>query len=479
MAAPFRVEVYDKDLKWKCLLGDIVNMRAVVRLNNRGNCELNLRSANNRIPLMQTAGTRLRVLFRGEPLISGPIDEFWGEGPSLTGLVTFNLIDDFEYIGNFLAWPNPAGAITEQNREAYTRTGPAETVFKDFVTANIMRRALQALNVKPNLGRGAPISVSGKFQYLNDVLLPQVTDAGLRIQVIHNKATGQLDIDAFPVADYPNKLTQQSRAIKKWRYKHTRTVVTNLVLGGHGEQDNRDFRLYSKPDRRALLHQVMEMYVDAHDTGTDYDQHLRDRENQQKTVDREYQDWQEAEQERLVSENRLAQAGLIKRSVDAGSDSSLKSDANSENSSATSAYASDLAETTNRWNVLQSEIAELARLDGLTAGLKAEYEAMAAERAEQAFSDGAEQGTMIIELAEAGTFRALGPKGLQLGQKVRCDVGGGTTLTDVVREMSIDWDSDNGLTVECTVGYQDDPQQAVLQAVAALARSIHNEKVSK
>lgn len=93
-------------------------------------------------------------------------------------------------------------------------------------------------------------------------------------------------------------------------------------------------------------------------------------------------------------------------------------------------------------------------------------------------AEGAATGTIEVQLAESGTFHYGGPKGVRVGDLVTASVGGSVTVTDVIREVTIEWTRENGRQIRATIGPKDDPMETVLKAIAALGRSLRRQEVS-
>lgn len=125
-------------------------------------------------------------------LVTGPAGELFS-GPTVkpvaaasqsdpAGTLKFEGIDFNTVLQDDLAWPDPAHAAEAQALEYDVRTGPAETVIRSLISANIgpdaptFRRAgfASKLLLDPDLGRGQTVTTSSRF----DNLLSQCALAG-------------------------------------------------------------------------------------------------------------------------------------------------------------------------------------------------------------------------------------------------------------------------------------------------------------
>lgn len=111
--------------------------------------------------------------------------------------------------------------------------------------------------------------------------------------------------------------------------------------------------------------------------------------------------------------------------------------------------------------------------DSRNTDLDADMDASGAET----LTEGAPTAGLSVRLAETSTFRydPTGAAGIRVGDRVTLAVGGGVTVTDVLRECTLSWTAGNGLEVTPTVGDRsDDPSRSLVKAVGRIARSIRN-----
>ena len=129
----FRTDVYDRDFRWLGPLGDVRKLEGTIRANAISDMQVTLARSHRRAGWLAEPGARVRTVFRGEPLISGPVRQ--RAGGMMADLV-FSVQSDWRVLHNFLGYVNPAergtnGSLVRQGEEsAYYSMGrrPAETV---------------------------------------------------------------------------------------------------------------------------------------------------------------------------------------------------------------------------------------------------------------------------------------------------------------------------------------------------------------
>lgn len=264
----FRIDIYDKDFKWKAPLGDFKKLEGTIRWNAISELTLTVAASHIRAGLLAAPGVRLVVRFR-DLVVSGPVRQRKGAGPGVAGDLVFGLQSDFRVLHNFLGWPNPAGSLAQQGDDgAYYTIGrrPAETVLKDVVRKNILQRAgYSKLTVAPDQARGAVTQASFRMHPLADRLFPAVSDAGLTVTVVQDP-TGKLVLDCEVPSIYPNVLTEQSRVVQKWEFTGNAPEATRGVIGGQGQGTEREFIPFRDPARETEWGDVIESFRDARDT---------------------------------------------------------------------------------------------------------------------------------------------------------------------------------------------------------------------
>ncbi|WP_171046679.1 hypothetical protein [Pseudarthrobacter sp. NamE5] len=273
MTAPvFRISVYDKDRVFRCQIGNPSSLTATVRHNLVSTLSMTVPLAHPKLDELipngdVNPGARLRVTYRGEHLISGPITGYEIKTDGATGACTISVEDDFRILREVLGWQVPTSAITAQGASEYrTYTGNAETIVKAVVNENaVTRLGVPGLSVAPNLNRGAviPGGVPFRMHRLDDKLLPAIEDAGIGITV---KQVGSgLVLDVHEPATYPRALSVKGRTLKEATLTHTRPTASRAIVGGPGDGILRNFRQVTDLGRETTYGMRAEVFRDARD----------------------------------------------------------------------------------------------------------------------------------------------------------------------------------------------------------------------
>lgn len=267
----FRVSVYNKNRVFQCQIGNPAALEVTVRHNLVSTLTMSVPLKHSRLPELMADGARLRVLFKGQHLISGPIvaDELETDG--VTGLYTVTVEDDFRVLREILGWPDPAALISNQGaREYKTYTGPAETILKTAVTDNgVTRMGVPGLTVAADLGRGSvvPGGVSFRMHPLTDRLFPVIEDAGIGVTVKQSGAS--LVLDVYEPTTHPRSLSVKGRTLKQVSMTRTRPTASRVVVGGPGEGVARAFRQLTDTARETAYGMRAEVFQDARDAKDD------------------------------------------------------------------------------------------------------------------------------------------------------------------------------------------------------------------
>lgn len=266
----FRIGVYDKDRLFRCQIGNPSALSVTVRHNLVSTMAITVPLAHERIPELMKDGTRLKIEFQREHLISGPIMSEDGETDGVKGHVTFNIEDDLKVLKEILGWPVPGSPAANQSAAEYrTYTGDAETIIKTAVTENgVNRLAVPGLSVAPNLNRGeiVPGGVPLRMHPLYDQMFPALEQAGIGVQV---KQVGSgLLLDVYEPQLYPRTLRVAGRTLKSTKWTRTRPTSSRVVIGGQGEGTARNFRELVDAAREAQYGMRAETFRDARDDNT-------------------------------------------------------------------------------------------------------------------------------------------------------------------------------------------------------------------
>lgn len=272
MTAAFRIGVFDGSRAFKCQIGNPTSLEVTPRFNLPGLLKMTVPLSHPRIGDLLANDARLKVLFQGEHLISGPVTLWEGETDGVSGSLTVTVEDDFRILREILGWQVPTQPATNQVGAEYrTYTGNAETIVKSVVTENgITRLGVPGLTVATNLNRGAtvPGGIPFRMHPLADQLFPAVETAGLGVTV---KQTGtNLVLDVFEPVTHPRTLSIQGRTLQKVQWTKTRPTASRAVIGGPGDGTSRFFRAMNDSSGRESAYGMRaETFTEATDAKDD------------------------------------------------------------------------------------------------------------------------------------------------------------------------------------------------------------------
>ena len=270
MVSAFRISVYNKNRVFQCQIGNPASLTATVRHNLISTLTMAVPLSHERLPELMADGARLRVTFKGELLMSGPITGDNLETDGKSGKYTVTMEDDLRVLWDIAGWPVPASAIGAQSGAEYrTYTGNAETILKAAVTENgVTRLAVPGLTVATNLNRGATIpgGVPLRMHPLADQMFPALEDAGIGVTVKQQGAN--LVLDVYEPVTHPRTLKITGRTLKQISMTRTRPKSSRVIIGGQGEGTARNFRYLVDTARESQYGMRAETFRDARDDDT-------------------------------------------------------------------------------------------------------------------------------------------------------------------------------------------------------------------
>lgn len=260
---PYEILVYN-GWDFRGWVGRPLDLKPTIRHNQKSTATFTIDADHNRAADLSAPGARVMIYRHGEFQMSGPARLVRGQ---LTAAATldFTVEDDFRILHNWLAWPKPAAALTGQDVEYRTITGPAETVVKTVMAENAARLGFP-LTVAPDLGRGAAGTYTFRFHPAYDRLFPAVDQAGIGVTVRQDSAG--LLLDCYTPRDYPHELSPENGTILGGTYTLAAPSATRVVVGGQGEGIAREFRGFQDSARETDWNDVIEVMQDARDSST-------------------------------------------------------------------------------------------------------------------------------------------------------------------------------------------------------------------
>lgn len=187
------------------------------------------------------------VLIAGDLEDDGP--HSWsadGSNDAYPGTVQLTGADDLAIVEGELAFPDPTLAVADQGAHTYdSRSGPAETVIKGYVGANVGTGRTTArgdadvpnarlVTVADDLGRGSSASFKATFDPLTDIiktvgqastpqLAPRVTQVG-----------SNLVFETFSPVDRSAEVvfSRRRRNLREYSVSRAAPTVTHVVVAG-------------------------------------------------------------------------------------------------------------------------------------------------------------------------------------------------------------------------------------------------------
>jgi hypothetical protein len=261
--ADLSIEIHDKTLKRVGWVNDPTSLTVTARHNNIGSAELVVPSDHRRLPLLLADGARLVIDYRGERLMSGYIRNPSGDLGGPDGTMTLPVQDDLWILERVLGWPVPTAAIDAQGAKATdTRTGPAETIAKGYLTGVLAHNTVDPITVAADLARGATITaVSSRMQQLSEVLLTLVDGAGIGLRAVQQG--NRIIFDAYVPKVFTRKLSRQSGTLLTATWSRGDATMTRAVAGGPNTGTSREFGLIKDAALEAAYGYTIEVLVDA------------------------------------------------------------------------------------------------------------------------------------------------------------------------------------------------------------------------
>lgn len=246
----FTVEVRDASLaRVGQLLGaDLVGAKFILRFNNVGSWTIKLPNGSAVGDLLRTPGYGILVSGPSGVIMSGPTvsAKLSQTDDDPLGEWTIEGVDDSVILSDRLAYPTPASADVTAQTDAYdVRSGAAETVLKEYVSANLVdgpaSRVVNGLVVAADEARGNTVLATARFDMLQELFygLAQTGELGYSIIQVDDELVFDVyepsDVSAFVRMDVDNGLLSSSE------YVYTAPALTRAIVGGPGEAVERLF----------------------------------------------------------------------------------------------------------------------------------------------------------------------------------------------------------------------------------------------
>lgn len=249
--------VYDKAGTFQRLVVPKSSSTTLLR-NGISFSELTLDSDHVALEAATAKGARCAMRFRGREWLRGRVSSTPGHGPD--GDTVIRVEDDVRKLWAWLGWPKPSAALNAQTDEYARYSGPAESVVKAAIAANVTRLGVP-WTVAPSLGRGPTSKAELRFHPLGDKLMPVLDAAGLVLTLAHDGLAVTVDVRASQLV--AGLLSDLTGNLEAYSWTKEAPTSTRVIVGGRGEGVEREF--YSKVDAATESDwgDVIETFVDA------------------------------------------------------------------------------------------------------------------------------------------------------------------------------------------------------------------------
>lgn len=443
MLSPFRISIFGPSFNLLGVLGNPLAQSWTPRFNKVGTGTFEVSRADAMLPFLLARGARVRVTYKGEHLISGPV--LYPSGSfEATGTVKFQVEDDFRMLPNTLAWVRPfaglnptalndpaqawkqdepfpgawTGTIDGQSEYMLWPDGSgasggvlvdyAESAIKFLIKANLLNRLGRPITIATDLERGGDARAADmlplvRFQPINDVLSELMEWSGLGVKLTHDGTSTTVTAEVWEPTTFPQLLTVESGIIQSGTWSIQNPTATGIVVGGPGQGPARAFWGVVDDDLETEYSDVVEVFRDA--TGATLL-------------------WPDA----LAEEFRVA-----------------------------------------KYFLLRSEVG---------ADLKTEFTSYLNQAGNKGLAAGVPTSGLSLTLSETATF-FFGSGGFSVGDIVNV-ADGEVTFTDRITECELSESISEGVVVTPRVGGRlDDPDQIIADAIAQLAAAQRRISTSK
>ena len=245
-----RFDLWSPYLEHRAALSDYDNVELTLRHNAIGQATVELPATSWRVKHLIARGARLTAdLHLGDEkyrrIFSGRLVEAIGEGMSNDSAWTATFESDIALLWGMLCYPNPASPASDQSLQQYdTQSGPFETVFKHYVSANAGRfvgAGLPTITVAPNLGRGGNVAdpIKARMVSVGELLATAADTAGLGLWVVQRD--NDLLVDVYQTRNHPYQLSEVGGTVTGWKLTTAAPTATRVIVAGGGTSTARSF----------------------------------------------------------------------------------------------------------------------------------------------------------------------------------------------------------------------------------------------
>jgi hypothetical protein len=241
------------------LESDLVGSSFVPRFNNVGAWKVILPASHPMADILRAPGSGIIVTLSGVVILSGPTVSARSTKTATDpeGVWEIEGSDDSILLANRVAYPTPTTAdVTAQTNDYDIRTGPAETVIKAYVNANLgpsapVARRVPSLTIEADSARGDTVTGKARFDRLGVLLESLAITSGLGFTIDQNGAALTFRMFAPTDRSATIRMDVENERLEKSEYAYGRPTVTRVIVAGQGAGVDRTFVEVSSVDSLA------------------------------------------------------------------------------------------------------------------------------------------------------------------------------------------------------------------------------------
>lgn len=262
----FNVELFAADGSRLGWANDYDWLNVTPRFNRRANATVAVPLEHTRIVELTTPGTRVHITYQPVELDVPVLFTGWVNGlrkPEDQKRVEAYVTGDWSIL-DVLCWPVPGAAITEQTDAYYEDDGPAESVIKALVQANVVDRLGVPVTIGTDLGRGSTVTTKVRFSLLSEEV-ERLADLGGIGVTLYRDGAGYV-LDCYTPTDRTSRvLSEANGALTKWSWEVSAPTATRVVAGGPGDGTSRVLATRVNTTAETAWGVVLESFADAAD----------------------------------------------------------------------------------------------------------------------------------------------------------------------------------------------------------------------
>lgn len=235
----YKIYVRDSNFNKVAEIDDYVKLDIILNFNAVGAWSIEMPTNNDAAYELIKPDAGIIVVRNGQTLLSGPATARNRKWSIDSDVLTITGVDDNIFLQRFLAYPVPSGP-PYTTTDYDVRTGPVETVMKQYVNINIGSAAQsnRKINITNEVDRGQGLTVTGRarFQTLLDLfsnLSISGGDIGFKVVQVNNALQFQVYVpqDKSKSVIFSPLLGN----LFDFEYNDTDPDVNYVLSGGMGE----------------------------------------------------------------------------------------------------------------------------------------------------------------------------------------------------------------------------------------------------